>query len=359
MGGVNTPVYVSSAFAYLDRGESPYPRYFNTPNQKVVVEKIGALEGGEGGVLFSSGMAAISTAALTFLRSGDHAVVQEELYGGTNAFVRDVFARLNIEFTFVSTDAAAIVAAINDRTRLVVIESPTNPLLSVLDIRAVAEGAKARGVPTLIDNTFATPIFQNPLDLGIDVVMHSGTKYLGGHSDLCCGVTISSTEIAERIRHTATNFGGSVNALTCYLLERSLKTLALRVQREAENAGRVAQFLSAHPGVARVNYPGLSSHPNHAIARKQMRGFGAMLSFEVREPDTATNYMRRLQLIKPALSLGGVDTTICDPVSTSHVKVPPSERQRLGIRANLLRLSCGIEHSDDLITDLKQALERA
>jgi cystathionine beta-lyase len=166
MGGVNTPVHVSSAFAYLDRGESPYPRYFNTPNQKVVVEKICALEGGADGVLFSSGMAAMSTSALTFLRSGDHAVVQEELYGGTNAFVRDLFTRLGIDFTFVATDAASIVEAINNRTRLVVIESPTNPLLSVLDIRAVAEVARARGVPTLIDNTFATPIFQNPLELG-------------------------------------------------------------------------------------------------------------------------------------------------------------------------------------------------
>jgi cystathionine beta-lyase/cystathionine gamma-synthase len=357
-GGVNTPIYTSSANAYLDSEVQPYPRYFNTVNQQAVVAKVGALEGGEDGVLFSSGMAAISTTALTFLKTGDHAVVQQELYGGTHAFVRDLFAQFGIVPTLVPTDAGQIAAAITKQTRLVIIESPTNPLLSVVDIRAVAAAARAHGAVTMIDNTFATPINQNPLALGIDVVVHSGTKYLGGHSDLCCGIAIATAEYASRIRHTALHLGGSLNALTCYLLERSLKTLAIRVERQNQNAGRLAEFLQTHPRVSRVNYPGLAAHPAHGIARQQMRGFGGMLSFELQPGSmTAADFMRRLRLIAPALSLGGVDTTICDPASTSHKKISAAERQGLGISDGLLRLSCGIEHAEDLIDDLNQALK--
>ena len=356
-GGVNTPIYTSSAFAYLGSEDHPYPRYFNTVNQHAVVEKLCALEGAEDGVLFSSGMAAISTAALTCLRAGDHAVVQEELYGGTNAFARDLFERFGIAYTFAATDAGAIAAAMNDRTKLIIIESPTNPLLTVVDIPAVAAAARARGVVTMIDNTFATPIHQNPLALGIDVVVHSGTKYLGGHSDLCCGVALTTAERAKSIRQTALSLGGSLNAATCYLLERSLKTLAVRVQRQTENAGRVAEFLEGHRRVRRVNYPGLKSNPGHVLAQQQMRGFGAMLSFEIQPgPMTAQDFMRRLRLIKPALSLGGVDSTICDPASTSHQKMPAGQRERLGITDALLRLSLGLEHHEDLVADLDQAL---
>ncbi|HVO76421.1 MAG TPA: PLP-dependent aspartate aminotransferase family protein, partial [Candidatus Bathyarchaeia archaeon] len=248
-GGINTPIFTSSAFEYVEREDLPYPRYFNTPNQIAVVEKVCALEGAEDGVLFSSGMAAMSTTILAFAGSGDHVVMQDELYGGTHAFATDEFERIGIRHSFVATDAEAVREAITDRTTVVVIESPTNPLLGIIDIRKAAKYAKERGVTVVIDNTFATPVNQNPLPLGVDVVVHSGTKYLGGHSDICCGIAVTSRDRAERIRALARHLGGSLNAQTCYLLERSLKTLAVRVERQTENAGRVAEFLASDRAV--------------------------------------------------------------------------------------------------------------
>ncbi len=241
-GGINSPIYTSTAAEYLDRGRVPYQRYFNTPNQAAVVGKVAALEGAQDGVLFSSGMAAISTTLLTLLRSGDHAVLQEELYGGTHAFVADLFQRFGIDYSFVALVPEAIQQALTARTKVIFLESPTNPLLHVVDLRRVAEFARSRGVTTVIDNTFATPINQNPLTLGIDVVLHSGTKYLGGHSDIQCGIAVTTAELAEQIRHNACHLGGSLNASTCYLLERSLKTLHLRSRtpdRERRSAGAV------------------------------------------------------------------------------------------------------------------------
>lgn len=356
-GGVNTPIYPSSAFAYIDREENVYPRYFNTPNQRAIVEKLCALEGAEGGVLFSSGMAAISTCVLSFARQGDHVVVQDDLYGGTHAFITKLCAQLGLTHTFVATDAAAVERALTPATKLVIIESPSNPLLSVIDIRRVAAAARARGVVTMIDNTFATPINQTPLALGIDIVVHSGTKYLGGHGDLCCGAALTSKDYADRIRTTACHLGGSLNALTCYLLERSLKTLAVRVTRQNENAASLARFLILNSSVAQVNHPGLASHPAHELARAQMRGFGGMLSFELAASAAAPDeILKRLRLIRPTLSLGGVDTTICSPAKTSHVKISAAERERIGISDRLLRLSVGIEAPEDLIADLRQAL---
>jgi cystathionine beta-lyase/cystathionine gamma-synthase len=356
-GGLNTPIYTSTAAAYLDREDAPYQRYFNTANQEAVVRKVCALEGAEDGVLFSSGMAAITTTLLALLRSGDHAVLQNQLYGGTHAFVAEAFARLGIAFNFVPMTPSAIAAAVNPRTKVIFLESPTNPLLHVLDLRQVAERARAGGVTTVIDNTFATPINQTPLALGIDVVVHSGTKYLGGHSDIQCGVAVSSRVTADQIRHQARYLGGSLNAATCYLLERSLKTLHLRVERQTANAAHLAQFLAGHPAVARVHYPGLRDHPGHAVAAAQMRGFGAMLSFDLKGGGAAANALqRRLKLIAPALSLGGVETTVCSPVLTSHSSLSSAERERLGILDSLLRLSVGIEHQDDLRADLEQAL---
>ena len=359
-GGINTPIFTSSAFDYLDREEIPYPRYFNTVNQDVVVAKICALEGAGAGVLFSSGMAAISTAILAFAGAGDHVVLMDELYGGTHAFATDTFARLGIAHSFAASSADAIEAAVNDRTRVIVIESPTNPLLTVVDIARVAAMAGSRGITTIIDNTFATPINQKPLALGIDIVVHSGTKYLGGHSDLCCGVAVTSRERTERILQVARHLGGSLNALTCYLLERSLKTLALRVSRQSANAQAIAAFLNGHPRIKQVNYPGLEDAPGHATARAQMTGFGAMLSFELDASGIDTDaFLRQLALIRPAVSLGGVETTICSPAVTSHAKMSAEERQRVGVTDALLRLSVGIEDADDLIDDIRQALERA
>ncbi|MBM3880696.1 MAG: PLP-dependent transferase [Verrucomicrobia bacterium] len=357
-GGINSPIYTSTAAGYLDRDRVPYQRYFNTPNQAAVVQKVCGLEGAEDGVLFGSGMAAISTVLLTLLRAGDHAVLQEELYGGTHAFVAELFERLGIGFDFVALTPAACARALTPKTKALFLESPTNPLLHVMDLRGVAEVARARGVTTVIDNTFATPILQQPIALGIDVVIHSGTKYLGGHSDLQCGIAVAHAALAAQIRHQACHLGGSLNAPSCYLLERSLKTLHLRVERQTANALCIAQFLAEHPAVARVYYPGLTTHPGHDLARAQMRGFGAMLAFDLRPGRTsADTVQRRLRLIRPAASLGGVETTICAPARTSHVKLSGSDRERLGISEALLRLSVGIEHHADLTADLAEALD--
>ncbi len=359
-GGINTPIFTSSAYDYLNREDPPYPRYFNTVNQDVVVKKVCALEAAEDGVLFSSGMAAMSTAILAFAGSGDHVVLMDELYGGTHAFVTDAFEHLGIGYTFAETSVAAITAAVTDRTRVVVIESPTNPLLGVVDIAGVAEMARARGITTIIDNTFASPINQKPATMGIDIVVHSGTKYMGGHSDLCCGIAVTTRDKAQTIRHMARHLGGSLNAMTCYLLERSLKTLALRVRQQTANAGRMAAFLAASPAVTEVYYPGLEETPGHAIARTQMTGFGAMLSFELDAAKVSTDtFLRSLALIRPAVSLGGVETTICAPAKTSHVKMSPEERKRIGVNDELLRLSVGIEDVEDLIGDIQSALEQA
>src|SRR5512143_2626723 len=311
-GGVNSPIFTSSAFRYLDRTSASYPRYFNTPNQNAVVEKVCALERAEDGVLFSSGMAAMSSAILAFTAAGDHVVMMDELYGGTHAFATEQFPRLGLECTFAAADADDLCRAVRENTRVIVIESPTNPLLSVIDIRKVAAFARERNVLTIIDNTFATPLYQNPVSLGIDVVVHSGTKYLGGHSDICCGIAVTTREKAERIRGVARNLGGSLNAATCALLERSLKTLAIRVERQTSNARRLAHFLEVHPKVRRVNYPGLASSAYHELAKTQMTSFGPMLSFELDEAEANPDrFVRGLRIIKPAVSLGGIESTIC------------------------------------------------
>jgi cystathionine beta-lyase/cystathionine gamma-synthase len=355
-GGVNSPIITSTAFGYLDREQLAYPRYFNTPNQNAVVAKVSALEEAGDGVLFSSGMAAMSTAILTFAAAGDHVVMMDELYGGTHALATNEFPRLGMTCTFTQTDAESVCAAVRENTKVIVIESPTNPLLSVIDIRKVAAFARERSVLTIIDNTFATPMYQNPYTLGIDIVVHSGTKYLGGHSDICCGIALGSKEHASRIRRTALNLGGSLNAATCSLLERSLMTLAIR---QAENAERIAHHLEQHPKVRKVNYPGLTASPYHELAKKQMTGFGAMLSFElddaVVKPDV---FVRNLGIIKPAVSLGGIESTICAPAVTSHAKMSATERKRVGISDSLLRLSLGIEQADDLIQDVEQAMKK-
>lgn len=355
--GVNTPIFTSSAFDYLNRGDIPYPRYFNTPNQDTVVKKLCALEGAEGGVVFSSGMAAISTTILSFAGAGDHVILLDDLYGGTHAFATDEFQRLGIAYTFVKTDADSVREALKENTKVVVIESPTNPLLSVIDIRKVAKFAREYNLISVIDNTFSTPISQNPIGMGIDIVAHSGTKYLGGHSDICCGFALSDKKKVERIRSLARHLGGSLQATTCYLLERSLKTLAIRVQRQTENASRIAHFLDKHPAILKVNYPGLANFSGYEISKSQMEGFGAMLSFELDESKvSATRFVQQIKLIKPAVSLGGVDTTICAPAVTSHAKMSAAERKRIGITDSLLRLSVGIEQVEDLIDDIEETL---
>ncbi|MBX3420541.1 MAG: PLP-dependent transferase [Pirellulaceae bacterium] len=355
VGGVNTPIFASSAFEYIDRAEMLYPRHFNTPNQRAVVHKLCALEGMQDGLLFSSGMAAMTAAILSQVKAGSHLVVLDSVYGGTHALASQTLAGLGVQCSFVPTDAAAVESAITAQTSAIVVESPTNPLLDVIDLRRVAQIARQRSITTIADNTFASPINQTPGGLGIDIVVHSGTKYLGGHSDLSCGVVLASSQLVVQIQAVACTLGGNVNALTCHLLERSLKTLALRVERQTRNAQHVAEYLAGQPTIRRVNYPGLANFPGHQIAREQMTGFGAMMSFELSPEVDATQFLLRLQLIRPAVSLGGVETLICAPAQTSHARLTAAERQRIGITDSLLRLSVGVEHVDDLIADLAQA----
>lgn len=357
-GGINTPIFTSSAIEYLDDTEVRYPRYFNTLNNLVVAEKIAALENAAAALVMSSGMAAISTVVLGLLRPGDHAIMLEGLYGGTHAMITTEFRRFGIRWTFVPADPAAMEAAVEADTRMLFIESPTNPLMTVLDLDAVAGIAQRRRLWSVIDGTFATPILQNPIDHGFDLVLHSGTKYLGGHSDLCCGAIAGSAELIERLRQHALMHGGSLNAQDCHLLERSLKTLHLRVRQQSHNALAVARALQQQTHIAQVYYPGLPQHPQHGIAARQMQDFGGMLSFDLGPAMDPVLFLRSLQMIRCAVSLGGIETTICQPVATSHQKMAAAERDRLGISPALLRLSVGIEDPEDIIADLLQALAR-
>jgi cystathionine beta-lyase/cystathionine gamma-synthase len=356
MGGLNTPLISSSAIEYLDDSEVRYPRYFNTLNHNVVAEKMNALEGAEAGLVTSSGMAAISAIFFGLLGTGSHVVMTEGLYGGTHSLIVNELNRFGISYSFAACDLKSIEEAIGSDTRMIFVESPSNPLMTVVDLAAVAAFAKQKGLYTVIDNTFASPILQNPLVHGFDLVMHSGTKYLGGHSDLCCGTVNGPVELIDHVRDHAVSYGGCLNAQDCFLLERSLKTLELRVTRQSDNAGIIAGYLDKNEHIKKVYYPGLVNHPGHDIAARQMQGFGGMLSFELADDIDPLTYLRRLEMVNCAVSLGGVETTICQPVATSHQKVSEEERQRLGITASLLRLSVGIEDAEDITADLLQAL---
>jgi len=325
--GVNTPIYTSTSFEYLDLDEAVYPRYFNIPNTEALNRKISILEHGEAGLVFSSGMAAISSTILAFLNKGDHAVFQKGLYGGTFVMVTRELGKYGIEYDITpDNDIPSFENLIKPNTRMIYIETPSNPLLSIVDIASISKLARSEKLISVIDNTFASPVNQNPIDLGIDIVLHSATKYLGGHSDICAGAAVSTEEYIKKVRRTALSLGGSLNAQTCYLLERSIKTLALRVERQNQNAQKIAEYLKDHTQIEHVYYPGLRDHPGHDIARKQMSGFGGMLSFEL------------------------------SSVMTSHRHLNKEEREKEGIKNNLLRLSVGIEDVEDIIEDLKQVL---
>lgn len=356
--GACSPVFTSSAFAFpRAAGEPVYPRYFNTPNQQVINRKLAALENGESALTFGSGMAAISTLLFAFLKPGDHAVFQSDLYGGTTQFINRELSRIGVRVSWAG-DAGEFAGAIRPETRLLYIESPSNPLLRCTDIAAVAGLGKKHGALTVIDNTFATPVNQTPLDLGIDLVVHSATKYLNGHSDLNAGVVVGSGDHVATLLETATNFGGMLDSHACAQLERGLKTLAVRMRQHNANAAEIAGFLNGHTAVSGVNYPGLPGHTDHQTARRQMRGFGGMVSFELADPARVDAFLASLRVIMPALSLGGVESLACIPSQTSHRSLAPDERRRIGISDGLVRLSVGIETSDDLIADLDQALAR-
>ncbi len=359
--GVNTPIFTSSAIDFLDQDDIRYPRNFNTINQKVVAAKIAALEGSEAGLLFGSGMAAISNSILALVKHGEHVLFQNDLYGGTYQMATQMLPQFGIAYSFAEANAEAMQAAIRPETKLIYIETPSNPLLKVTDIKMVAELAKSHGILSMIDSTFASPINQNPFTLGIDIVAHSGSKYMGGHSDLLFGAVATSHALRQRISESGKILGSNVNATTCALIERSLKTLALRVGQQNKNAQALAEFLHQHKRVQQVYYPGLTDSPDHEIASRQMSGFGGMLSFEpaLRSGAEVEALVRKFRVIAPAVSLGGVETIINMPARTSHSLLPPEERNKAGVKDVLLRLSVGIEDVNDLMEDLDQALQFA
>jgi len=353
--GVVTPIFPSSAYDYGD-STTLYPRYFNTPNAVAVAEKLAVLENAEAGVIFSSGRAAILTSLFSVIKQGDHAIFQNDLYGGTYHALVNELPRFGISYDFVDgSDPSNFKKAIRKETKVIYIETPSNPTLKITNIKAVAAIARQQGIITIIDNTFASPVNQNPIDLGIDIVTHSGTKYIGGHSDICCGVAVASKLLTEKILGSAIHFGGSLDAHTCWLVERSLKTLVLRVRQQNTNALAIATYLASDSRIGKVYYPGLKDHPDHAVAKSQMPGgYGGMLSFEVK--GDSDRFTKRLRLIKRAISLGGVESTITSPTQTSHAKMNEAERRAIGVTENLVRLSVGIEEEADLINDIKQAL---
>ncbi|MDT0557628.1 PLP-dependent aspartate aminotransferase family protein [Ichthyenterobacterium sp. W332] len=357
--GATSPIYLSTSYEFMDVDIKRYPRYFNTPNQEYLSKKIAALEHTEAAMIFGSGMAAVSTTLLAFLKSGDHVVVQNDIYGGTRNLVNSHFKHYNIEFTFTNgLEISDFESCIKSNTKLIYIETPSNPLLKLVDLDAIGKLSKAYNVLTVIDNTFATPVNQNPVDYGIDIVIHSATKYFGGHSDISAGAVAASQTHIDMIWDIAKDLGGSLSDFTVWMLERSLKTLGLRVEAQQKNAKKLAKFLQKHHAVKKVNYPGLKSHPNYALAKQQMRGFGAMLSFDLNQDYNAKDFLNALELIKPTMSLAGIESTMILPSETSHALLSPKERLEQGIGDNLIRFSVGIENYDDIINDIENALAK-
>lgn len=356
--GAISPLYMSSSYAYEDVDVKRYPRYFNTPNQEALCKKVAMLEKSEAGLIFGSGMAAVSTSLLAFLKKGDHLVVQKSIYGGTYNFIVEELPKFGIEYSFTEGFSEAdFKSKIKENTRVIYVETPSNPLMLITDLEMIARIAKPDGIVTMIDNTFASPVNQTPSDFGIDIMIHSATKYMGGHSDICAGAVASSEENIKRIWNVGKNLGGSLSDFTVWLLERSMKTMVLRVKAQNKNAKKLAKWLEKHSLVSRVYYPGLKSHPDYDLAKRQMSGFTGMLSFELISEIDSNAFMKSLKLIKQSMSLAGVESTILSPTKTSHALLKPEERIHQGISDGLLRFSVGIEETDDLIADFEQAFE--
>jgi cystathionine beta-lyase/cystathionine gamma-synthase len=365
-GPVGTPIYQTSTFEVTDNDEQQrvtttdryYTRWGN-PTITVAEHAVAAIEGVEAALTFASGMGAITSTILAFLKAGDHVVAQRDVYGGVMKFFSQWLPRLGIETSFVDTnDFEQHARAIRPNTRMLYLESPTNPALRVVDVKKAAELAREHKLISIIDSTFGTPINQHPAEYGIDLVMHSGTKYLSGHADLTCGVICGRQELMDQIWETRTTLGNCMDPHAAWMLIRGLKTLAVRVARQNENALRVAEFLSQHGKVRRVHYPFLKSHPQHAVARAQMSGGGGMVTFEVEGTgDDARHASEAMRLFTLATSLGGVESLVSIPVLTSHAMISAEQRAEMGVNEQMVRLSVGIESADDLIADLERALE--
>jgi len=336
----------------------PYIRLNNTPNHRVLHARLAALEGAEDALVLASGMAAIATTLLTVLAPGDHLLVQESLYGGTHDFTRGELRELGIEVTTIDAAVPATWAAkLTPKTKAIYVETISNPLMHVPDLAAVVEFARSRKILSLIDNTFATPLVFPAVRFGFDLSLHSCTKYLNGHSDLVAGAVVGSAELVKRVRHRAAHLGGALDPHACFLLERGLKTLGVRLRHQMASSARIARFLTGSPAITRVHHPGLPEHPHHALAKRDLQGFGAMLSFEVKgDVARADDFLRRLAIPVNAPSLGGVESLVTRPATTSHSGMSAADRRAAGVSDNLVRLSVGIEDPDDLIEDLEQAL---
>jgi len=358
-GAISFPIYPSATYRHPGVGQSTGYDYTrsNNPTREVLEEALAALEGGARGLAFASGMAALTTLFLHF-SSGDHLVVSQDLYGGTDRVLDQVFGKFGLACSYVdTTDSTAVAAAIRPETRALLVETPGNPLLGVADLAALGALSRKHEILFIVDNTFLTPVLQRPFEFGADIVVHSATKYLGGHSDLCAGALVArEEELGERLYFLQNSTGGILPPQDCWLLTRSLKTLPLRMERHCQTALTVARWLEAHDQVETVYFPGLEEHPGHTLSKRQADDFGGMLSFRVHTPQLARQVLERLKLISFAESLGGVESLITLPAVQTHGDIPEEERLRLGIDDCLLRLSVGLEDSGDLINDLEQAL---
>ena len=356
-GAVRLPIFQTAMFAHDDR-PLRYIRYNNTPNQEVINDKLAAIEGAAAALVTGSGMTAISGALLSVLKPGDHLLAQDSLYGGTHSFVTSLLSEFDIGVTFIDANQPeGWPAHLTARTRAIYAESITNPLLQVCDLEAVIAFARANGLVSLIDNTFASPFNYRAAAHGFDLSLHSATKYLNGHSDILAGAIVGREDLVRRSGHTLKHLGGALDPHACFLLNRGLQTLALRMRAHNDNALALARFLAGHPAVATVNYPGLAAHPHHDRARRLFHGFGGMVSVELQGGlPAADRLIERLELPLFAPSLGGVESLVTRPAMSSHASLTPEERARAGIADDLIRISVGIEAADDLITDFERAL---
>lgn len=360
-GAIMTPIYQTSTYVQEEVGKHKGYEYSRTlnPTRHALEKNIAAIENGKYGACFGSGLAAIDC-VLKMLNPGDEVVSTNDLYGGTYRLFRTIFEKYGIKFHFVGmTDPAAVEAVVNENTKLVWVETPTNPMMNIVDIEAMAAISKKAGAWLCVDNTFATPYLQNPLDLGADIVMHSVTKYLGGHSDVVMGALVTSDDAIASEMYRIQNSSGAVTApMDSFLVLRGIKTLHLRIQRHCENGEKIAKFLLDHPKVDKVYWPGFEFHPNHEVAKKQMRGFGGMISFTMvgNKMEDAHEVVKKVKIFALAESLGGVESLIGHPATMTHASIPKEEREKTGVVDSLIRLSVGVEDAEDLIEDLKQAL---